>query len=105
MGVTSQTSFQQFTFKFAGKGMLRSQLNWLQNYKGDLAVDDIYRSEDLQQAYHDICEKLALEHRPLPHALQGKRTSVSEQYSKGIRDYVAMVYADKIKLFNYCFPP
>ncbi len=104
LGITSRTSFEQFTFKFAGKGMLRSQLSWLQDYKGDLAVDDIYRFEDLEQAFHDICKKLVLEHRPLPHTLQGKQTLLSEQYSKELKDYVAAVYADEIKLFDYCFP-
>jgi hypothetical protein len=104
MGITSQTSFEQFIFKFAGKGMLRSQLSWLQNYRGDLAVDDIYRFEDLQQAFHNICKKLAIKHRPLPHTLQGKQTLLSKQYSKELKDYVATVYADEIKLFNYWFP-
>jgi len=55
LGVTSRTSLEQFTFKYTGKGMLRSQLSWLQNYQGDLTVNDIYRIEDLQQAFHDIC--------------------------------------------------
>ena len=69
---------------------------------GRIAVDRVYRYEDLPDAVADICSRLGIE-LDLPHAKQGSGPHYRELYGPGDAEIVAQRFARTIREFGYEF--
>ena len=72
---------------------------------GEIVVDDIYRFENLQKTWRDVCKKLGRHHDKLNWARNSK---ISRQYklnyfNQEIIDLISEMRQRDIELLNYSF--
>ena len=101
--VSNEITFNDFIKLYAGKGMLRPQLYWLKDFRGEINFDLIGRFETLNKDFKLISEKLNLASVVLPHKLKGSTFDYKSQFTKESIDLIAKIYKEEIKLFDYSF--
>lgn len=102
-GITTDISFNDFLLKFAGKGALRPQLDWIKCYDGTILLDYIGRFEYLTEDVHEIFKQLNLNNLSLPHALKGTNSNYTKYYDKNSYNIILDKYQEEINYFNYTF--
>jgi hypothetical protein len=95
--------FSDYLLRFIGKAMLRPQLYWITDYKGEIPLDFIGRFENLQDDFHSIAEKVGMPPNTLPHELKSNKEDYRDHYSATEREIVGQFYQKEIALFNYRF--
>lgn len=101
--VDSQISFPDFVKRFIGTGMLRSQLYYIVNYKGDVDLDRVIKFEEISNDFPQVAKILDLDISDLPHNLKGSTSDYQEYYDTETFELVSKHYKEEIKLFNYTF--
>ena len=83
--------------------MAHPQFDYLQ-IDGEIAVQLVYRFEELQEAFSDIIQRFDLDVKAIPHAKKREgKPSYKEFYDKATKDKVRHIYADDIKTWKYTF--
>lgn len=103
LGITSPISFQQFIYRFGGKGMLRPQISWLKDFRGAIPLDFIGRFENLSEDFSKVCLRIGASQLRLPHRLKGKRIDYLSVYDRDTIGFVHKLYKEEIELFEYSF--
>ena len=78
-----------------------SQLYFLQDKKGKVAMDFIGRFENLQLDFNIVCEALKIEDSTLPSLLVRKSTHYTENYNEETKDLVYKLYKEEIDHFGF----
>ena len=99
LGISKDVSFKQFFLRFAGKGMLRPQLYWLQDFSGDLPFDFIGKFENLVDDFEKICRDLNIM-TTLPHKIKGSYPKLNFVDDE-IRSILKKYYSMEAELFGY----
>ena len=102
-GIVRELSLTDFLKLYAGKGMLKPQLYWIKNFKGEISLDYIGRFERLNDDFQEICEHLNISHITLPHKIKGTGEDYRKYYDEESIDIIRTNYQEEIKLFNYTF--
>lgn len=83
----------------------RNQLDWLTDLEGNEAMDFIGRFENLEQDWAEICARLGIGNKPLPHANKnpGKQKHYTEYYTDKTRALIGEKFKTDIDYFGYAF--
>ena len=103
--INGQIPFNEFLRLFAGKGLIRSQLYWLKDFKGSIPLDYIGRFESLSEDFQEICDLMHIPEIKLPHKIKGAGSDYREFYDKESINIISEVYKEEIKMFGYYFEP
>lgn len=96
-------SFKDFVFQYCGKEMLKPQMHWLKNYKGEVGLDYVGRFENLNNDFREICTFIQAAHLELPHAIKGAGKDYRARYDQESLSYVGKIYKEEIRIFGYQF--
>jgi hypothetical protein len=102
-GITKEISFKEFILRFAGKGMLKPQINWLKSFNGSIPLDYIGRFENLQEVFQEIVERLKLDDSSFPHLYKGSGDDYRKYFDNETIDVITYIYKEDIDSFNYKF--
>jgi hypothetical protein len=97
-------SFRQFVMKRNEYpfGLYREQVNFLENQKGELAVDFIGRFENLQEDWDTVQSRIGLK-RKLGHLKRTSHNHYKTYYNQELIDEVAKIYPRDIADLGYEF--
>ena len=70
---------------------------------GAVAVDFVGRFESLQSGFDEVCSRLQIEARALPHVFKTNHALYVEHYDDETRKLVEQLYAADIDAFGYRF--
>jgi chondroitin 4-sulfotransferase 11 len=82
---------------------LRNSLDWVTGPDGRILVDFIGRVENLQDDFDQICDRIGIRRRRLPHANRSTHKPYWEYYDDVSRDIVAGRFQRDIDYFGYRF--
>ncbi len=102
-GVPNDCDFSRFLTEFGWQTELRSQLAWINDRSGKVAVDFVGRFENLENDLDVVRKKLELPESALPHLIAGSKEDYREAYDDQTRQYVEKKFADEIDMFGYTF--
>lgn len=101
LGISKDTTLTEFLTQFAGKRLLRSQMEWITDFRGNVPMDFIGRFETLDEDFKTITSILDCG----PIELPGKSESVKRErpYSIGpeLDDLIGKIYRQEIEYFGY----
>lgn len=103
LGVTAEISLADFVKKFVGKGMLKRQTYWLENFQGNLDIDFIGRFENLGDDFRTVANSLGKPELRLPHEIKGSNHDYRTAYATQTIELVAQFYSNEIQQFGYEF--
>ena len=101
--INGQLSLYDFLQRFAGKGMLRPQTYWLEDFSGSIPLDFVGRFETLSEDFHKICEAIGISPITLPHKMKGRGEDYRDSYNSDSIQLVSTVYREEIEMFGYSF--
>ncbi len=101
LGIPVDCSFKQFITVYGDEGHLKSQLYWLMDSRGQIAIDFIGKFERLQEDFNQICETLRIEDTQLPTELMFGGEHYTRLYDDETKDIVARKYDREITLFGF----
>jgi len=102
-GITGELPFTEFLKQYVGKGMLRPQLYWIKDFKGEIPLDYIGHLERLNVDFQEICKHLNISNIALPHMMKGTGDDYRKYYDDESIEIVMANYKEEIKLFGYTF--
>ena len=102
-GLPENITLADFLKKTVGRGALRPQIAWLQNFGGTIPVDFIGRFESLNDDFQTICKELGLSQLRLPHDRNGNTQDYRAEYDTQSKYLVENAYRSEIELFGYSF--
>ena len=103
-GVPEGCSFREFIITVHGdQWHLASQLYWLVDSRGQIAMDFIGKFERLQEDFDKICGVLGIEDTQLPTELMFGGDHYTRLYDDETKGIVAGLYAKEIAMFGFEF--
>lgn len=102
-GLDGQISFDEFLPRFAGKGLLKPQTYWLEDFKGKIPLNFIGRFENLHEDFRKACESMNIPHIELPHQIKGSGEDYKKQFNSNSIALIEDVYREEIGMFGYTF--
>jgi len=103
LNINNDMSFKNFLTRFAGKGLLKTQLYWIKDFEGKVPMDYIARFENLSEDVNIVFKNLGLDHLSLPHKLKGAVDDYTNYYDEDSIAIIESVYGEEIELFGYSF--
>ena len=102
--LTEDISFHEFVMKRHRHpfGLYREQVNFLEDQKGELAVDFIGRFENLQKDWETVENRIGMKRR-LGHFKQTSHKIYKSYYNQELIDQVAKIYPRDIAELGYDF--
>lgn len=82
---------------------LRPQTYWLQNRRGEIAIKEILRFENLAEDFKRFALARQLPHCELPHVNQSERVHYSTYYDEASAAFIAEKYKEDVLNFGYSF--
>ncbi len=101
--ITSDLDLKSFLMHCPDDWPLRSQLYWIQDSRGQVAMDFIGRFENLANDFKHIGETLGLPDPELPQLIAGDGTKYVDSYTPDTIDWVRNRYAEEIEFFGFEF--
>ncbi len=103
-GLAENCDLATFVESQSGKGGLRPQTYWLNNARGELAVDFVGRFEQLEADFTKVCDHLEMPREDLPKMLvKGGRADYRALYTPQLEKQVGKLFKEEISLFGYSF--
>jgi hypothetical protein len=86
---------------------LQLQVEYLIDLRGELLVDFVGRYERLEADFREVCHRIGVNERPLPHRRQAadRRSDYRSYYADETAELVARHFARDIEMFDYRFDP
>ncbi|RMD68052.1 MAG: sulfotransferase [Gammaproteobacteria bacterium] len=82
------------------------QVDYLRDLSGAMIVDFVGRYERLEEDFAEVCRRIPIPPRPLPHRRKAKgRGDFRRYYDSATADLVAQRFAEDIETFGYRFEP
>ena len=103
LNIIKDLSFDDFLFKFCGKGMLRPQMSWLQDFQGDIKLDFIGKFENINNDFEYVCRRLEINYKKLEHKNVGSKLNYRDFYNSYTKKLVKDIYDYEIDYFKYTF--
>lgn len=103
LGVAASCSFKRFLNNHLRQWALRSQLFWIINGRGEIAMDFIGRFERLQEDFSHICGVLQIEDSNLPKLIGGDDSGYVQHYDSAMIDVIANRFRQEIAIFGFEF--
>lgn len=103
LGIPVDCSFKQFITVYGDQYHLKSQLYWLMDSRGHIAMDFIGKFERLQEDFNQVCGTLGIEDTQLPTELMFGGERYTRLYDDETKDLVARKYAREIAMFGFKF--
>lgn len=82
---------------------LSNSLEWVSDADGKILVDFIGRVENLQADFDEVCDRIGIKRRQLPHVNRSAHKPYWEYYDETSRDVVAERFRRDIDYFGYRF--
>jgi hypothetical protein len=82
---------------------LSNSLDWVSGPDGKILVDFIGRVESLQADFNEVCDRIGIKRRQLPHANRSSHKPYWEYYDDVSREIVAGRFRRDIDYFDYRF--
>ena len=99
-----QKPFKDFASGADNWGDFRDgQHQWVLDKEGKLGLDFIGKSENLQEDFNYVCEKIGLPQMELPHSNKSKHKHYTEYYDEEAKNLFDKNYSKDIEFFNYKF--
>jgi len=103
LGVISDCDFAEFVNGHLDIWALNSQLDWIVDSSGEVAVDFVGRFESLQDSFDQIGRTLGISDTELPVLLHSGNADYRKAYSTALVDIIATKYEREISMFDYSF--
>jgi len=103
LGIDDKITFKEYMQKFAGKDMLRPQLDYIINFEGKVELDHVGRFENLAAEFEKVCNDMNLKNVSLPHELKGSGDNFRDHYDEETVKLVDNIYTEEIEMFGYQF--
>ena len=103
LGVNSQCGFGDFITNHLDTWAMNSQLDWLIDSDGEMAMDYVGKFETLQESFDEIGKALGFDDTQLPVLLHSGKTDYRGAYEAKLVDKIADRYAREIEYFEYSF--
>ncbi len=82
------------------------QVDYLRDLSGNILVDFIGRYERLEEDFQEVCRRIGIPPRPLPHRRRAKdRGDYRRYYDEATAELVARHFHEDIEAFGYRFEP
>lgn len=101
--IEGQPSLNEFLRIHAGRGALRPQFYWMQNFRRQFPFDYIGRFESLNEDFQEVCRRVHIPEVTLEHTNKGSGEDYREHYDDASRDLIASVHKEEIALFDFTF--
>ena len=101
LDVREDTSFADFLKTHIGKGMLRPQLDWIKNWRGQIPLDFICRFEHLPEDFERVLAKLGNPPIELPRTNVGAPAATPARFDESLNRLIVDAYGEEIALFDY----
>lgn len=82
--------------------LFQSQINWIKDFKGRIAVDKIIRFEEIEKGFDEIAARLEI-NKKLPHLNKTNHTDYKLMYDEESREIVGNRFKSDIIEFGYEF--
>lgn len=102
-GIRGEISFEEFLREHSASWALRSQVDWLTAWNGEIPLDFIGRFENLQSDFDRVCQRLGIQDSLLSHELQSRSGSYVDAYNSTTKRIVESLYERDIEVFEYEF--
>lgn len=103
-GIAPDCTLYRFLTEFGGQSELRTQLDWIRDRRGRIAMDFIGRFESLERDMRQVCGRLGMESSDMPHLVAGGgKQDYRDHYDDASRKHVAERYSEEIAMFGYTF--
>lgn len=107
LGIPQNISFEDFLYKFAGHSNLKTQMDYITDYKGKIPFDFIGRFEDLDLVHRTLRAEIYKNVRfDLVAAVNNKKVDplhYRKFYNSDSRKFIQDIYAEELNYFNYDF--
>lgn len=102
MKIADGMPFDAFLEMQVGQRQLRPQLDWLVNFKGDIAVDKIVKFENIQNDFTEVLKNLKnADDIILPHRLKGEKSTASDLFTDKSESLIKKHFGKELDLFEY----
>lgn len=101
-GVCKDATFRDFLSKNIGKGMLRSQLDWIVDWRGNIPLDFIGRFDNLHEDFPKLAARLgraSLSFDPAVH-----KPDLTRWFDDELDHLIRKTYHKEIELFRFLGP-
>lgn len=103
MRISKEIKLYDFIEAFKYTTVLRTQMFWIKNYKGDIPLDFIGSFENLANDFRNACKLMNVEPFNLPHEMKGTTNNYQDAYDSKTKDLVSKIYREEIEHFGYSF--
>lgn len=101
-GLGEGATFATFLRRNIGKGMLRSQLDWIVDWRGSVPLDFIARFENLHEDFPKLAAELGCTGLSFDPAAQ--RSDLASWFDDDLDQLIRRTYRDEIEFFQYRGP-